>query len=89
MLLVLLVFAYEAVFVLHSQVGSFCLSEAGSGSDAFSLKTTAQKHKDYYVINGSKMWISNSEQAGVFLVMANADTSAVRPLFIFSYISGI
>ncbi|XP_073402540.1 short/branched chain specific acyl-CoA dehydrogenase, mitochondrial isoform X3 [Dendrobates tinctorius] len=58
-------------------VGSFCLSEAGAGSDAFSLKTTAQKHKDYYVINGSKMWISNSEQAGVFLVMANADLSAV------------
>ncbi|KAG8551434.1 hypothetical protein GDO81_004108 [Engystomops pustulosus] len=57
-------------------VGSFCLSEAGSGSDAFSLKTTAQKHKDYYVINGSKMWISNSEHAGVFLVMANADVSA-------------
>ncbi|KAM5141082.1 short/branched chain specific acyl-CoA dehydrogenase, mitochondrial [Mantella aurantiaca] len=57
-------------------VGSFCLSEAGSGSDAFSLKTAAQKHKDYYVINGSKMWISNSEQAGVFLVMANADASA-------------
>ncbi|XP_068112935.1 short/branched chain specific acyl-CoA dehydrogenase, mitochondrial [Hyperolius riggenbachi] len=56
-------------------LGSFCLSEAGSGSDAFSLKTTARKHKDYYVINGSKMWISNSEQAGVFLVMANADTS--------------
>ncbi|XP_075072188.1 short/branched chain specific acyl-CoA dehydrogenase, mitochondrial isoform X2 [Mixophyes fleayi] len=57
-------------------VGSFCLSEAGSGSDAFSLKTTAEKQKDYYVINGSKMWISNSEQAGVFLVMANADLSA-------------
>ncbi|KAM9325280.1 short/branched chain specific acyl-CoA dehydrogenase, mitochondrial [Gastrophryne carolinensis] len=57
-------------------VGSFCLSEAGSGSDAFSLKTTAQKHKDYYVLNGSKMWISNSMEAGVFLVMANAEPSA-------------
>uniref|UniRef100_A0AAY5EAF4 Short/branched chain specific acyl-CoA dehydrogenase, mitochondrial n=1 Tax=Electrophorus electricus TaxID=8005 RepID=A0AAY5EAF4_ELEEL len=57
-------------------VGSFCLSEAGSGSDAFSLKTKAEKHKDYYIINGSKMWISNAEQAGIFLVMANADPSA-------------
>ncbi|KAM8924354.1 short/branched chain specific acyl-CoA dehydrogenase, mitochondrial [Pelodytes ibericus] len=57
-------------------VGSFCLSEAESGSDAFSLKTTATKQKDYYVINGSKMWISNSEQAGVFLVMANANVSS-------------
>ncbi|XP_052362395.1 short/branched chain specific acyl-CoA dehydrogenase, mitochondrial-like, partial [Oncorhynchus keta] len=58
-------------------VGSFCLSEAESGSDAFSLKTRADKHGDYYVINGSKMWISNAEQAGVFLVMANVDPSAV------------
>lgn len=57
-------------------IGSFCLSEAGSGSDAFSLKTKAEKHNDYYIINGSKMWISNAEHAGVFLVMANADPSA-------------
>ncbi|XP_075468264.1 short/branched chain specific acyl-CoA dehydrogenase, mitochondrial [Ascaphus truei] len=60
----------------RDMVGSFCLSEAESGSDAFSLRTSAEKQKDYYVINGSKMWISNSEQAGVFLVMANADASA-------------
>ncbi|KAG7492656.1 hypothetical protein MATL_G00016970 [Megalops atlanticus] len=57
-------------------VGSFCLSEAESGSDAFSLKTRAEKQKDYYIINGSKMWISNAEHAGVFLVMANVDPSA-------------
>ncbi|XP_034716634.1 short/branched chain specific acyl-CoA dehydrogenase, mitochondrial [Etheostoma cragini] len=57
-------------------IGSFCLSEAESGSDAFSLKTRAEKHKDYYIINGSKMWISNAEHAGVFLVMANVDPSA-------------
>lgn len=68
------------------QVGSFCLSEAESGSDAFSLKTRAEKHKDYYIINGSKMWISNAENAGVFLVMANADLSAVS-LFLFCYLS--
>lgn len=65
-----------------TQIGSFCLSEAEAGSDAFSLKTRAEKRKDYYVINGSKMWISNAEHAGVFLVMANVDPSAVRnPLF--------
>uniref|UniRef100_A0A8D0HIA6 Short/branched chain specific acyl-CoA dehydrogenase, mitochondrial n=1 Tax=Sphenodon punctatus TaxID=8508 RepID=A0A8D0HIA6_SPHPU len=57
-------------------VGSFCLSEAQSGSDAFSLKTQAEKKGDYYIINGSKMWISFAEQAGVFLVMANANPSA-------------
>lgn len=57
-------------------IGSFCLSEAQSGSDAFSLKTRADKHKDYYTINGSKLWISSAEQAGVFLVMANVNPSA-------------
>ncbi|XP_037296257.1 short/branched chain specific acyl-CoA dehydrogenase, mitochondrial isoform X2 [Manduca sexta] len=55
--------------------GSFCLTEPSSGSDAFSLKTVAKKDGDHYVINGSKMWISNSDVAGVFLVMANADPS--------------
>ncbi|CAL9699252.1 unnamed protein product [Knipowitschia caucasica] len=57
-------------------VGSFCLSEAESGSNAFALKTRAEKHGDFYTINGSKMWISNAEHAGVFLVMANVDPSA-------------
>ena len=58
-------------------IGSFCLSESGSGSDAFALKTTAEKSSDggHYTINGSKMWISNAEHAGVFLVMANVDPS--------------
>eukprot|EP00941_MAST-03F_sp_MAST-3F-sp1_P002253 g2253.t1 len=58
-------------------IGSFCLSEPSSGSDAFSLKTTAElsNDKSYYTLNGQKMWISNAEHAGVFLVMANADPS--------------
>ncbi|KAL4668458.1 hypothetical protein H8957_011297 [Semnopithecus entellus] len=54
-------------------VGSFCLSEAGAGSDSFALKTRADKEGDYYVLNGSKMWISSAEYAGLFLVMANVD----------------
>ena len=53
-------------------MGSFCLSEVGSGSDAFALETKAEKKGDVYIINGSKMWITNAENAGVFLVMANA-----------------
>lgn len=57
-------------------VGSFCLSEAESGSDAFSLKTRAIKTGDHYIINGTKMWISSSEIAGVYLVMANVDPKA-------------
>jgi short/branched chain acyl-CoA dehydrogenase len=55
--------------------GSFALSEPGAGSDAFSLKTTAKKDGDYWVLNGSKMWISNSDLSGVFLIMANVDHS--------------
>ncbi|NXR08616.1 ACDSB protein, partial [Semnornis frantzii] len=64
--------------VARDLIGSFCLTEAGSGSDAFALKTRAEKKGDYYVINGSKMWISLAEHAGVFFVMANTDPSLVR-----------
>ena len=60
-------------------LGAFCLSEASSGSDAFALKATAVQEGGAggdYVLNGEKMWISNSAEAGVFLVMANLDPSA-------------
>ncbi|KFQ52769.1 hypothetical protein N333_02792, partial [Nestor notabilis] len=63
--------------VAKDTIGSFCLTETGSGSDAFSLKTRAEKKGDYYVIDGSKMWISLAEHAGVFFVMANTDPSLV------------
>ncbi|ORX82490.1 acyl-CoA dehydrogenase NM domain-like protein [Basidiobolus meristosporus CBS 931.73] len=56
-------------------VGSFCLTEAGSGSDAFALATRAEDRGDHYVLNGSKMWISNSAEAGIFVVFANVDPS--------------
>lgn len=59
----------------QTDVGSFCLTEPGSGSDAFSLKTVAKKDGKNYVINGSKMWISNSDIAGIFVVFANANPS--------------
>ncbi|XP_019524704.1 PREDICTED: short/branched chain specific acyl-CoA dehydrogenase, mitochondrial [Hipposideros armiger] len=59
--------------LFQNGVGSFCLSEAGAGSDPFALKTRADKKGNYYVINGSKMWVSNAEYAGIFLVMANVD----------------
>ena len=59
-------------------MGSFCLSEVGSGSDAFALETKAEKKGDYYVINGSKMWITNAEHAGVYLVFANVAPEKVK-----------
>ncbi|XP_076651627.1 short/branched chain specific acyl-CoA dehydrogenase, mitochondrial isoform X2 [Halictus rubicundus] len=59
----------------QNYAGSFCLTEPGSGSDAFSLKTEAKKNGSHYLINGTKMWISNSDIAGLFLVFANANPS--------------
>ncbi|KAL5283144.1 ACADSB family protein [Megaselia abdita] len=56
--------------------GSFALTEPTAGSDAFSLKTVAKKDGDDYIINGTKMFISNSDVAGVFLVFANAKPEA-------------
>lgn len=56
-------------------VGSFCLSEPASGSDAFALKTRAEKTADGYKINGSKMWITNSMEADFFICFANLDPS--------------
>ena len=56
-------------------VGSFCLSEPNAGSDAFSLRTSARKEGDHFVLNGSKSWITNAENAGAYIVFANADFS--------------
>lgn len=56
-------------------VSSFAISEPGSGSDAFALKTTAKKDGSDFILNGSKMWISNSDLSGLFLIFANADPS--------------
>ncbi len=57
-------------------VGSYALSEAASGSDAFALKTRAVSDGDDFVLTGRKLWISSAAEAGVFLVMANADPDA-------------
>ena len=54
----------------------FCLSEAGAGSDPSSMKTRAVRDGEHYVLNGTKMWISNAEYAGVFVVWAVTDNSA-------------
>ncbi|MBO6584576.1 MAG: acyl-CoA dehydrogenase [Gracilimonas sp.] len=58
------------------KVGAYCLSEAGSGSDAFALKTTAKEDGDDFVLNGSKLWITNANEADIFLVMANVNPEA-------------
>ena len=54
-------------------LSSFCLTEPDSGSDAASLKTTAMRDGDHYVINGTKRFITNAPHAGIFTVMARTD----------------
>uniref|UniRef100_A0A5S6QIQ6 Short/branched chain specific acyl-CoA dehydrogenase, mitochondrial n=1 Tax=Trichuris muris TaxID=70415 RepID=A0A5S6QIQ6_TRIMR len=56
-------------------IGAFCLSESASGSDAFAMKTTAKRSGGDYIIKGEKLWITNAEHAGIFLVFANVDPS--------------
>jgi len=58
------------------KVGAYCLSEAGSGSDAFALKATAKEDGDDFVLNGAKLWITNANEADIFLVMATVDPDA-------------
>ncbi len=54
-------------------IGAFCLSEPEAGSDATSQKTTAIDKGDYYVVNGTKNWITNGGNASVYLVIAQTD----------------
>ncbi|MEX0662620.1 MAG: acyl-CoA dehydrogenase [Balneolaceae bacterium] len=58
------------------KVGAYCLSEAGSGSDAFALKCSAKEDGDSYVLNGTKLWITNANEADIFLVFANINPEA-------------
>ena len=53
------------------KVGAYCLSEAGSGSDAFAMKALAKDEGDHYLLNGAKLWITNANEADIFLVFAN------------------
>src|SRR2546421_1384285 len=57
-------------------VGSYALSEAGSGSDAFALATRAVEDGDRFLLTGRKLWITNAAEAGLFLLFANANPAA-------------
>src|SRR5689334_13072364 len=57
-------------------VGAYALSEAGSGSDAFAMATRASERDGDYVITGRKLWITNGNEAGIFIVFANVNPGA-------------
>ena len=56
-------------------IGAFLLSEPEAGSDATSQRTYAEDKGDYYLLNGTKNWITNGNSASVYLVMAQTDAS--------------
>ena len=55
------------------KIGAFCLSEPEAGSDATSQRTTAIDHGDYYLLNGTKNWITNGSSASIYLVVAQTN----------------
>ncbi|HEX8097407.1 MAG TPA: acyl-CoA dehydrogenase [Pyrinomonadaceae bacterium] len=57
-------------------IGAYALSEAGSGSDAFAMATRAVDKGDHYELTGQKLWITNGNEAGIFIVFANANPEA-------------
>lgn len=75
-------------------IGSFCLTEPDSGSDAASLKTSAVKDGDYYILNGTKRFITNAPRASTFTVMARTNpdikgASGISAFLVESNIEGL
>lgn len=60
----------------EKKIGAYALSESDSGSDAFALKCRAVPEGDGYVLNGSKLWITNAQQADIFVVFATVNPEA-------------
>lgn len=64
---------YLTKLAAGEQIGAFCLSEPEAGSDATQQRTTAIDMGDYYLVNGTKNWITNGNIASTYLVMAQSD----------------
>ena len=65
---------YLKPLALHG-IGAFCLSEPEAGSDATSQRTTAEDKGEFYLLNGTKNWITNGNTASVYIVIAQTDPS--------------
>lgn len=64
-------------------LGAYCLSEAGSGSDAAALRCEARKDGAHYVLNGPKLWVSTGQEAGVYIVFARTGEDRVKGISAF------
>ncbi len=62
--------------LVSDTMASYCLSEPNSGSDAFALACRAELKGDHYLLNGTKLWITNGGEAGIFIVFANVNPVA-------------
>jgi butyryl-CoA dehydrogenase len=61
----------------HGEVlGAFCLTEPQAGSDASAISSSAERHGDVYRLNGTKSWVTNGGEAGVYVVFAKTDDAA-------------
>lgn len=71
---------YLPKYATGELIGAFCLTEPNVGSDAASVQTTAQRDGDFYILNGTKRFITNAPRAGTFTVMArtNPDIKGAR-----------
>jgi isovaleryl-CoA dehydrogenase len=67
---------YLPKLISGEHLGALAMSEPGAGSDVVSMRTRAEKHGDRYVINGSKMWITNGPGADTLIVYAKTDPGA-------------
>ncbi|MGH1472642.1 MAG: acyl-CoA dehydrogenase family protein [Cellvibrionaceae bacterium] len=71
---------YLPLYASGETIGSFCLTEPDVGSDSAAVKTTAVRDGDFYILNGTKRYITNASRAGTFTVMArtNQDIKGAR-----------
>jgi len=67
---------YLPKLISGEHIGALAMSEPGAGSDVVSMRLRAEKHGDRYVLNGSKMWITNGPDADVLVVYAKTDVEA-------------
>lgn len=67
---------YLPPLISGEYVGALAMSESGSGSDVVSMRLNAQQHGNHYLLNGTKMWVTNGPQADVLVVYAKTDPQA-------------